>query len=121
MLTDFSLAENDQVKKWTHGFRAVAPNGGPFLRGAARFSHLPNICDLASVMKCRSLDPLEMILSLTQQIAELRHRQHEALKSAAFLGITPEEAKSIGARRTELNDLTKQLTDRLACMWTSDL
>ena len=84
------------------------------------FGRTKNRDPLSSVMKFRSPDPLQTIVSLTQQIVELRHRQREALKSATFFGITPEESKSIRARRTELNDLKERLGQRLESMWASN-
>ena len=46
---------------------------------------------------------------LKQKIDHLSNIQSEALRSATFVGMSPEEAKEYDARRQEITGLVKQL------------
>lgn len=52
----------------------------------------------------------ENILRLRSQIDELTQRQAEALQSAIFVGMSPEQARQYDERRAKISALVDQLS-----------
>lgn len=52
----------------------------------------------------------ETILRLRSQIDELTQRQAEALQSAIFVGMSPEQARQYDERRARISALVEQLS-----------
>jgi hypothetical protein len=52
-----------------------------------------------------------VISRLQEQIQDLMKEQSEALKTAMFVGMTPDDARTYDARRTLIGDLIQQLAD----------
>lgn len=55
------------------------------------------------------LNPIETIERLKQEIEQLTREQTTALKSATYIGMTPEEAREHDQRRARITQLTQQL------------
>lgn len=58
---------------------------------------------------CDSSDRLERIQQLSERIERLRQEHSEALRTATFIGMTPEEAEAQDHRRQEITNLSQQL------------
>ncbi|HEV3511920.1 MAG TPA: hypothetical protein VGS05_09480 [Candidatus Sulfotelmatobacter sp.] len=54
-------------------------------------------------------NPASEIETLMQEIAKLRHLQHEALKIASYVGMTRQEGAEYDARHSRIMTLTAQL------------
>jgi hypothetical protein len=55
------------------------------------------------------LNPSTSVRRLKQEIDELTLQQSNALKSAIYVGMTPDEAKDYDARRSRIMQLAEQL------------
>ena len=53
---------------------------------------------------------VDAIHRLKQEIDQLSEQQSEALKSATYLGMTPDEAKEYDARRQKITQLVQELS-----------
>jgi hypothetical protein len=54
-------------------------------------------------------NPSTSVRRLKQEIDELTLQQSDALKSAIYVGMTPDEAKDYDARRSRIMQLAEQL------------
>ena len=61
------------------------------------------------MMYNKSSELITDIHLLKQEIERLIQEQNEALRSAAFIGISAEEAKAQDERRRRISELTRQL------------
>jgi hypothetical protein len=55
-----------------------------------------------------SSDPVSALKRLKQKIQELTEEQSKPLKSATYLGMTPDEAKQDDERRKEITELMQE-------------
>jgi hypothetical protein len=57
----------------------------------------------------KSSQTLSAVHRIKQEIDRLTEEQTQALKSATFVGLTPEQSQELYARRLRITELTRQL------------
>jgi hypothetical protein len=62
-------------------------------------------------MQDQTSEPCPDIIQLKQEFEKLSEEQLLALRSATYLGMTPQEAKTYDVRRRKITELVKRLSN----------
>ena len=67
---------------------------------------------MSSIDPSEKLSPLrqQVMQEITTEITKLSDQQNDAIKQAAFIGMTDAEARQYNARATRIRDLVEELT-----------